>query len=324
MNQVLNRDLLDRMYYTMIRIRKTEETIGELVSKGEIITPCHLYIGQEAIATGICSTLEKDDWVFSNHRSHGHFIAQGGSLRSLFAELFGKKTGCSGGWGGSMHLSDPSCGFPGSSAIVAGSISVAVGAALGFSYSGTHRISTVFFGDGATNEGVFYEALNFAALFKLPVLFVCENNFYSAHMPISRCLANTDILNKAEAMGVKGMRIDGNDVIAVFNAANIGVVSIRNGEGPFFLECQTYRWRGHVGPNDDVDKGIRSAGELASWVARCPIKRMEGYLESQEVLTEKRRKDLQEHVSLEIHDALEYARNSSYPMLTKDTHNPVE
>ena len=184
---------LRAMYLTMTRIRRLEEKIAELVSHNEIICPCHLYIGEEAVATGVCAALTKEDWVFSTHRSHGHYIAKGGSMKMLMAELYGKITGCSKGKGGSMHLSSGDVGLPGSSAIVAGTIPLAVGVALAFSIQKKNNVSVAFFGDGAVCEGVFYEALNFASLRKLPVVFVCENNLYFTHLPISACLADTRI-----------------------------------------------------------------------------------------------------------------------------------
>jgi TPP-dependent pyruvate/acetoin dehydrogenase alpha subunit len=243
-------NVLRKMYVTMVKIRKFEEKVAELLlaPKKEITTPCHLYIGQEAIATGVCSVLKKDDWVFSTHRSHGHFIAKDGSLKALMAELYGKKTGCSKGRGGSMHIASPDHGLPGSSAIVGGTIPIAVGAALAFSMQSKDVVSVAFFGDGAVSEGVFYESLNFASLKKSPVIFVCENNFYCTHLPVSECLADTNIYKKAEAFGILGIRIDGNNVIEVYKTAKKAVEEAHSGKGPTLIECITYRWRGHVGP----------------------------------------------------------------------------
>ena len=198
------------MYMTMLKIRKFEEKVAELVSEKEIITPCHLYIGQEAVAAGVCAVLREDDYVFSTHRSHGHYIAKGGGIKALMAELYCRTTGCSKGRGGSMHVASPDVGLPGSSAIVAGTIPLSIGVGLALSMQKTERVSVAFFGDGAVNEGVFYESLNFAALKKLPVIFICENNLYSTHLPISACLANTDIYKKAEAFNMPGVRVDGN------------------------------------------------------------------------------------------------------------------
>jgi pyruvate dehydrogenase E1 component alpha subunit len=219
---------LRAMYITMLKIRRFEEKVAELIHPlNEIICPCHLYIGQEAVATGVCSALKKEDWVFSTHRSHGHYIAKGGDIKALMAELYGKETGCSRGRGGSMHLSSPEQGLPGSSAIVAGTIPLAVGAALAFSMQKRDSVSVAFFGDGAAGEGVFYESLNFASLKKLPVIFVCENNLYSTHLPISGCLAHIQIWEKAEAFNMPGIRVDGNNVVEVFQTAKRAIDDAR-------------------------------------------------------------------------------------------------
>jgi TPP-dependent pyruvate/acetoin dehydrogenase alpha subunit len=306
-------DTLRAMYLTMVRIRKLEEKIAELVSQGEIVCPCHLYIGQEAVATGVCATLEKGDLVFSTHRSHGHYIAKGGDVRALMAELYGKADGCSGGRGGSMHLASPEAGLPGSSAIVAGTIPIAAGAALAFSMQKKANIAVAFFGDGALGEGVLYEALNFASLKKLPVVFVCENNFYSTHMPVTASLADTDISRKAGIFDMPGVKVDGNNVVEVYRAAKKAVKSARSGRGPTLLECLTYRWRGHVGPNYDLDKGLRSKKELEKWMARCPVKALEELLLEQGMMTDAVRAQIYKDVDGEIEEALSYAKESPYP-----------
>lgn len=308
---------LRAMYQTMLRIRLFEEKVADLVAQREIICPCHLYIGQEAVATGVCSSLRKDDWVFSTHRSHGHYIAKGGSIRSLMAELYGKQTGCSRGRGGSMHLAAPECGLPGSSAIVAGTIPLAVGAALAFSLQNKDSVSVSFFGDGAVGEGVFYESLNFASLKKWPVIFVCENNLYSTHMPIASCLADTMIYRKAEMFGMPGVRVDGNDIIEVFRTAQKAVENARTGKGPTLIECLTYRWRGHVGPNYDLDKGIRSKEELEHWIERCPIKCFESLLLDNSIITNSEKKRLYDEVNKEVIESLTYAKGSPYPVQEK-------
>ena len=252
----LSHEKLVWMYKTMLKIRRAEESIAKRVINKEIICPCHLYIGEEAVATGVCSGLEKDDYVFSTHRSHGHYIAKGGDLNEMMAEIYGKVTGCSSGRGGSMHIASPEMGLPGSSAIVAGTISLAVGAALAFSMQNKGAVSVAFFGDGAVDEGVFYESLNIASLYKLPVIFVCENNLCSTHLPISACLADTNIYKKAKVFDIPGIKVDGNNVLEVYNAAKKAIENARCGKGPSLIECMTYRWRGHVGPNDDLDKEV--------------------------------------------------------------------
>jgi pyruvate dehydrogenase E1 component alpha subunit len=305
--------ILRAMHMTMVRIRKFEERVAELVSKNEIICPCHLCIGEEAVATGICTALRKDDYVFSTHRSHGHYIAKSGDIKALMAELYGKATGCSKGRGGSMHLASPDVGLPGSSAIVAGTIPLAVGAALAFSLQKRDRVSVAFFGDGATNEGTFYESLNFAALKKLPVIFVCENNFYSTHMPISACLADTDIYKKAETFNMPSVRVDGNNISEVFKVAKKAIEDARQDKGPTLIECQTYRWLGHVGPNYDLDKGLRSKEELEYWMNRCPIKALEELLLGLDFLSESEKNEIYERIEEEIAESVAFAKESPYP-----------
>lgn len=302
------------MYVTMLRIRMLEERVAELVTPpAEIICPCHLYTGQEAIATGVCSALEKDDYVFSTHRSHGHYIAKGGDLKTLMAELYGRVTGCSKGRGGSMHLTSLDVGLPGSSAIVSGTIPLAVGAALAFSIQKKTGVSVAFFGDGAADEGAFYESLNFASLKKLPVIFVCENNLYSTHMPISDCLANTNIYKIAEAFNMPSSRIDGNDAVEVFKVANRAIENARRGKGPALIECMTYRWLGHVGPNFDVDKGLRSKEELDYWIDKCPIKALEGFLLKHDIVSESEKIQISRDIEEEINEAIVFAKESPYP-----------
>jgi pyruvate dehydrogenase E1 component alpha subunit len=309
----LSSNNLRTMYQTMLRIRLFEEKVGNLIKQNEIVCPCHLYIGQEAVATGVCNALRKDDYVFSSHRSHGHYIAKGGNLNALMAELYGKVTGCSKGRGGSMHLSFPAVGFIGSSAIVAGSISPAVGAALAFSIQKTDSVSVVFFGDGATNEGVWYESLNFAALKKLPIVFVCENNLYSTHVHISDHLADTDIRKKANIFRMRGVQVNGNDVIEVFNVAKKAVRDARRGKGPTLIECMTYRWRGHVGPNDDLETGLRSKEELSYWKEKGPIKKLEKLLLGRNFLSKSEFLQIRREVENEVDESLMFAKKSPFP-----------
>jgi TPP-dependent pyruvate/acetoin dehydrogenase alpha subunit len=311
--EVIPEAVLREMYVTMLRIRLLEEKVADLVARGEIVCPCHLYIGQEAVATGVCASLRQDDWVFSTHRSHGHYIAKGGSMTELMAELYGKAAGCSRGRGGSMHLASPDYGLPGSSAIVAGTIPLAAGAALAFTLQHRDTVAVSFFGDGAVGEGVFYESLNFASLKKLPVIFVCENNLYSTHMPISACQADCAIYRKAEVFNIPGIRVDGNDVTEVYRAAVTAVQTTRNGGGPALIECLTYRWRGHVGPNDDIDKGLRSKDELESWMAQCPITNLEKVLIDSKLISEIDILRVREEVSREIEEAYTFAQTGSYP-----------
>ena len=307
-------DVLRKMYATMVKIRKFEERVAELVTPPkEIVTPCHLYIGEEAGATGVCSALKRDDYVFSTHRSHGHFIAKGGDLKALMAELYCRKTGCSRGKGGSMHVASPDIGLPGSSAIVGGTVPIAAGAALAFSMQNKDAVSVAFFGDGAAHEGVFYESLNFASLKKLPVIFFCENNLYCTHLSIADTLADTNIYKKAEAFGMPGIRIDGNNVMEVYKVAKKAIEDARNGKGPTLIESMTYRWRGHVGPYGDLDKGLRSKEELDLWMNRCPIKMLEKFLLEHSVMSELERDQIHKALSEEIEEAVKFAKESPYP-----------
>jgi len=287
--------------------------VAELLTGKEIKCPTHLYTGEEAVATGVCTNLRKDDFAFSTHRSHGHFIAKGGDTKALMAELYGKATGCSRGRGGSMHLASPNIGFPGSSAIVAGTIPLAVGAGLAFSMQGRNTVSVAFFGDGAANEGAFYESLNFASLKKLPVVFVCENNLYCTHAPISACLADTNIYEKAKIFSMPGVRIDGNNVIEVYKTAKAAIKDARHGKGPTLIECLTYRWRGHVGPSFDLDKGLRSKEELDYWMNRCPIKTLERLLLNHGGISEAERNQISNDIEGEVEEALIFAKESPYP-----------
>jgi len=301
------------IYKTMVLIRLVEEKIGDLVAHGEIICPCHLYIGQETIAAGVCAHLTAGDYVFSTHRSHGHYLAKGGDVKTMMAELFGRKTGCSGGKGGSMHLSSPDLGFPGSSAIVAGSIPLAVGVALSFRQQKKDGVAVPFFGDGAINEGVFFESLNFASLKKLPVVFICENNLYSTHMPIAEIQADTDIYKKAAVFNMPGLRLDGNNLGEVYANARQAVERARSGAGPTLLECLTYRWRGHVGPNWDIEKNLRNQEEVDWWVNRCGLKRLEEYLEDRGILSAEDRQEIAGRTQGQIAEAIAFAKNSPFP-----------
>lgn len=261
------------LYRMMVTIRIFEEVVADLVEAGEIQTPCHFCIGQEAVPTGISAVLTYDDYIWGAHRSHGHYLAQGGNQLGLMSEIFCRAAGCSGGRGGSMHVCDPSVGMMGSVPIVAATIPIAVGAALASKLQGTGKVSVSYFGDGATEEGHFHESLNLAAIGKLPVIFVCENNFYASHMEISERRAKNAIPEFGRAHGIPSYRIDGNDVTLVHAAAKEAVAKARKGEGPTLLEFQTFRWRGHVGPASDMDVGVKRKDDLKEWLKKDPIQR---------------------------------------------------
>lgn len=320
-------ELLVRMHRSMLRIRMAEERIGELVAERKVICPAHLSIGQEAVAVGVCSALKRDDYLFSTHRAHGHYLAKGGDLNGMMAEVFGKENGCSGGRGGSMHLVQPENGIMGTSSIVGGCFPIAVGGGLASSLRKDGKVSVVFFGDGAMDEGAFFESINFAAIRKLPVIFVCENNFYATHMRICRritCDRDEDdrgaemcdcdqLIRRAHLFHVEARRVDGNDVQAVYEAASEAVDHARNGKGPYFLDCMTYRWRGHVGPSWDVDMGLRSQTEIDAWKDKCPIKRIEECLRADASIDNTYVKSIYEDVRREVDEAIKFANDSAYP-----------
>jgi TPP-dependent pyruvate/acetoin dehydrogenase alpha subunit len=304
--------LLKWMYVTMLRIRIFEERAGSLVEAGEIRTPCHLYVGQEAIAVGVCAALNSDDYIWGAHRSHGHYLAKGGDMRAMMAELFGKATGCSRGRGGSMHLVAQRIGLMGTVPLVAATIPLAVGAALASKLRRDQRVSVAFFGDGATEEGHFHESLNLAALYRLPVVFVCENNFYSSHMHLLERRPDDNIYRLAEPYGIPSLRLDGNDVVEVYQASVEAVSRARSGGGPTFLECRTYRWRGHVGPSWDMDVGVRRRGELKEWLRRDPIDRVRMRL-LELGMEEEEFARIEQEIRSEVEEAVEFARCSPYP-----------
>ena len=295
-------------FESMLRIRLTEETIAEKYHEGKMRCPTHLSIGQEAISVGVCGNLSKQDMVLSTHRAHAHYLAKGGDLNRLISEIYGKKTGCSKGMGGSMHLIDKSVGFMGSTAIVGNTIPVAVGIGLSLKLKKSNTISCVFFGDGATEEGVFYESINFAVVNQLPVLFICENNLYSVYSGLEvRQPKDRKIYEMVGAMGIDVAYDDGNDVIKVFNQVSKAKNKILSGSGPQFLEFNTYRWREHCGPNYDNDIGYRSINEFLTWKKKDPLVLLENDItdSSLEFLTIKIKK--------EISDAFDFAEKSEFP-----------
>lgn len=311
--QKIPRKILISLFETMLKIRMVEEKIIELYPDQEMRCPAHLCIGQEAIAAGVCANLKKTDYVFSNHRGHGHYIANGGDLDELMAELYGRVTGCSKGKGGSMHLVDTKNGFMGSSAIVGGGIPIAVGAAMSSAMQKQKRISVVFFGDGAVDEGTFSESLNFAALKKLPVFFVCENNFYATNSPVSARQALDNIYKRGLPYGISGLRIDGNDVVKVFEAAMVALKRVRNGKGPSLLECMTYRWKAHVGPDCDFETGCRPKYELDKWLKKCPIEKFKNSLLKEGILSVRDIEEMKGILRKEIEKAVSFAKSSPFP-----------
>ncbi len=303
----------DVLYARMLRIRRAEEAIVTRYPEQEIRCPTHLSIGQEAVAVGVCAALTMTDTIFSTHRCHAHYLAKGGDLRAMFAELYGRATGCCGGKGGSMHLTDPSVGMLGASAIVGGSIPLAVGCALASSLAGTGEVSVAFFGDAAVEQGVTHESVSFAALRRLPALFVCENNLYATNSALSVRQVSTDIAPRLGAHGLPAVIVDGNDVLAVHRVAREAVERARRGDGPTFIEAKTYRWREHVGPNFDVEMGYRTREEVDAWMARDPVARLAAALEADRVLDAAARARMEADVADEIARAIEFAKASPFP-----------
>lgn len=294
------------LYYQMLRIRLLEEAIADCYHEQEMRCPVHLSIGQEAVAVGVCSALSRDDYVVSTHRSHAHYLAKGGDLKALLAEIYGRREGCSLGRGGSMHITDPSVNFLGSTSIVGGTIPVGVGAAFGMMMQSKDNWSVVFLGEGATEEGVFAESMDFAALYKLSVVFVCENNFYSVCSPLSvRQSKDRDRLAIAKAHGLESFLVDGNDVEEVY----LVMKDLLERQGPVYLECLTYRWKEHCGPNYDNHIGYRSEEEFQEWKKRCPIASYEQRLLEDGI-------DYtcyNQQIMNEIEAAFEFAKRGSYP-----------
>jgi TPP-dependent pyruvate/acetoin dehydrogenase alpha subunit len=263
-----------RLYYEMLRIRRIEERLIQLCSSGDITPLVHLSIGQEAGPVGVCSMLTRKDVITSTHRCHAHYLSKGGNLRAMLAELAGKKDGCSGGRGGSMLLQDQQAGVLLSSALVGGSIPIAVGAALSFQQQKKKNVAVAFFGDGAVEEGVFWESLNFASVHKLPVLFVCENNGYATHAPIRKRQPHETIYQRLKEFGLYSTaRSEPNDVVSIARLSQKAIAAARNGRGPSFIEIPTYRLQEHWGPGTDWHLGYRTEKEGTIWIKRDPLKK---------------------------------------------------
>jgi 2-oxoisovalerate dehydrogenase E1 component len=299
------------LYRQMLVIRRTEEQLVKLYAAGKIYGACHTYIGEEAVATGVCAHLRHDDTVFSTHRGHGHALAKGVPPRELIAELLGRATGCSGGRGGSMHLFKPEIGFMGSSGIVGPSITLAAGGGYTAKLLKTDRVSVAFFGDGAVNNGAFHEGVNLATVWGLPVLFVCENNLYATEVAFANATKNTDVASKASAYGLPGVAVDGNDVLAVYEAAGEAVRRARSGAGPTLLECRTYRTRPHA--EGMREAGYRSAEEIAEWRAACPIRRYEAHLLRHGLASQAELERIEAEAKALVEEAAAFAEGSPMP-----------
>ncbi|PIS02112.1 MAG: acetoin dehydrogenase [Chlamydiae bacterium CG10_big_fil_rev_8_21_14_0_10_42_34] len=304
------------LYREMVRIRMIEEAIAEKYPEQKMRCPVHLSIGQEAVAVGVCKAALHTDYLISNHRAHAHYLAKGGDLKAMIAEIYGKSTGCCSGRGGSMHLVDKSVGMYGSTPIVGGSLPVGVGLAFATHLKQEKNVTLIFFGEGSTEEGVFAESLNFAALKKLPVLFVCENNFYSVYSPLEvRQPQERDRAAIARAHGILAKTGNGNDVEEVHLLAQEAIQSIREGKGPVFLEFTTYRHREHCGPNFDNNIGYRTEDEFHSWEKKCPIQ-----FQSQRVQADIN--GIRSSILTEIEEAFAYAEKSPLPQFDIEKESP--
>lgn len=307
-------EALKDQLWMMLKIRIVEESLARLVESGEARCPCHLGIGQEAVAVGVSAQLNSSDRVFGTHRSHPPYLAMGGDLYALIAEVLGKESGCSKGMGGSMHLFAGEQGFVGSVPIVGATIPIALGAALAAKMDGTEQVAVCYFGDGAAEEGVLHESLNLAAVQKLPVLFVCENNLLSSHLDIKIRQPNDRISRFAEAHQVRNTLVDGNDVVRVGKEAEKLISAARKGEGPGFLEAVTYRWLGHVGASEDVDVGLRRKREdLEAWKQRDPVGRLAKALSEAGHLYEGEQEEMTSKLREQVETACEDARTAPYP-----------
>jgi pyruvate dehydrogenase E1 component alpha subunit len=297
----------------MLRIRRVQLRIESLYHLDEMKTPVHLCIGQEAVAVGVCASLRREDYISSTHRGHGHYLAKGGDMKRMIAELYCRETGCSKGRGGSMHLVDTSVGHIGSSSIVGGCIPIAVGLGLSIQMKGEDRVSVAFFGDGAADEGVLYESVNFAILKRLPVIFVYENNQFSVCSPVSSRQAGEVIFHRAPSNLMHTCVVDGNNVIEVYRAAGTAVERARAGNGPSFIECKTYRVREHAGVGSDPSAGYRTAEEIASWEARCPLLLLRKRLRAERRVAPRELDDMEKAVDSEIDEAFRFVQESPLP-----------
>ncbi len=300
-------ETLARVYRSLRLIRRTEEEIARIYPSDKIKSPVHLSIGQESVSVGVCDVLKKDDFMSATYRGHAAYLAKGGNIKHMLAELYGKSTGGAGGKAGSMHLVDMEAGVLGMSAVVGTTIPVAAGYALAMKRENKGRVTACFFGDGATEEGVFSETLNFAALHKLPILFICENNGFAIHSPLSHRWAKDALCERVRTYSIPTSEINDANVFTIRQAAEDALKRIRSGEGPQFMECKTYRWREHVGPGEDYDDDYRSRDELSFWQRNDPI------IITAKMLTSTEREAIDANVETIIADAIVFAENSPWP-----------
>jgi TPP-dependent pyruvate/acetoin dehydrogenase alpha subunit len=300
--------LVSRFYRSLLRIRRVEEEIARVYPTDKVKSPVHLSIGQEAVSVGVCEALRRADVVFGTYRGHALYLAKGGDLKKMIAELYGKATGCAGGKGGSMHLIDVAAGMMGTSAVVGTTIPHAVGYAWGARLRGRDTLVASFFGDAAVEEGVWHESMNFAALRKLPLLFICENNLYAIHTHLSRRQPTLDLCERVRGYGIPAERIADNDVVRIYERVRDAAGEMRGGgAGPRFFECLTYRWREHVGPGEDFRAGYRSRAEAEPWMAHDPVRSLGDRLPAAA------RERIGQEVAEEIREAFRFAEESPFP-----------
>ena len=309
----LNRDLALYFLKKMLQIRFFEEKIVDQYARGNIPGLAHLYIGEEAVAVGACTNLNDDDMITSTHRGHGHCIAKGADLNRMMAELFGKKDGYCKGKGGSMHIADMNIGMLGAMGIVGSGGPIAVGAALAAKKRKTGQAVICFFGDAATNTGAFHESANFASLYQLPVVFVCENNLYGISVSMKRHTRVKHIADRAAGYAIPAVKVDGNDVVKVYEAVGKAVESARKGKGPTLVECKTYRFRGHFEGDPNLGERYRTRKEMEQWKTKCPIKRHKSRILKEKLATKKEMAQLEKEVHRQIEDAMSYAERSPFP-----------
>lgn len=308
---VYSKELLEKFYYTMVKIRKFEETVEKYFLDGQIPGFVHLYIGEEAIATGVCASLKNDDYIQSTHRGHGHTIAKGADINRAMAEIFGKKTGFCKGKGGSMHIADFSVGMLGANGVVGGGFNIATGAALAIKKQKRDNVSVVFFGDGASNRGTFHEALNMASVWKLPIIFVCENNEWASTTPYRTTTSVEDISKRAAGYSMESKIVDGNDVFDVYEGFKEALAHVKAGNGPFFLEAKTYRIKGHFVGDPELYRTKEEVQKV--YDENNPITRFENKVLKENLLSETELKEISSKAETEIKEALKFAQDSEFP-----------
>ena len=300
-------------YETMFRMRRFEEEVFEFYKQGLMPGLAHLYLGEEAIATGVCGALKEDDYIGSTHRGHGHLVARGADTGRMMAEILGKKDGYSKGKGGSMHIMALDKGILGANGIVGAEIPIATGAAYTIKYKGTDQVAISFFGEAASNQGTFHESLNMASAWKLPIVYIIENNLYGISVDIRDVTNVVDIADRASAYGIPGVVVDGMDVVAVYEESKKAIERARNGEGPTLIECKTYRWQGHHVGDPATYRARKDPNEKAIWMEKCPIKCMKEAIISEKIISKKELSQIESKIEEEIQVAVKFAKDNKYP-----------